>query len=141
VMAIGRGGATYLDLAKLDIGLQDSQVNLQNTAVVVDNRAPIYTAPNDLGLSNGEQFTVHTGTFAWLVSCDQSSPPPGAAFFAQRSGVEALYPLAQQVKGNLKISFLWGFEAPPATLTPLGLALFQNAVVYLYDDAVADAVP
>lgn len=138
VIGVGRGGSAYFELEGLVIGAQNAQVNLQNTIVCRNQGADVYNAPNALGVSDGETMTIHQNTVARLVSV--SIPlvplPAGVTVYASRTITATVFPLVeevQQVSGRDKTNLLWGFEADPTTMTPVGFGLFQNTVTYLYN--------
>lgn len=136
VLGIGRGGAAFFQILGRDIGLKNCQSNFQSTAVVMNATSPVYTWPNDLGLSDAQTITIHSSA-ARLLSANLSlvPAPPGVSFHARRSLVETLFPLVEQQAGSgggSGLGFLWGFEASPTTLTAVGAAVFANTINYLY---------
>jgi hypothetical protein len=143
VLGLGRGGASYFELAGLNIGIKSCVTGLSSSVWVASPLADIFNVPNRIAVPANRVLTLFSSS---PLRLGVQSPPAGVGRYAAWSSPSSNFALADEAvsasgPGTLN-NFLWGFEGDPGNLTPnYGAPLLENVVKFAFDDGTKDALP
>ncbi|MBN1641790.1 MAG: S8 family serine peptidase [Anaerolineae bacterium] len=124
VGAVGAGGAAFLDQAGVlgDLAMGTAPVSTTVQALL---RAPeVYRFPQDIPLPTDRRLTLYQDAVADAHSLDLDAPLPNGLEIARLPGTTR-FPVVQLGRRFL----LWGYDAGPEAMTPVGQDLFTNVLV------------
>lgn len=143
VLGIGTGGAAYFQTIGLNIGIKSCTWDVGDGIWVVNSAAAIFSNPNAIVVPPSRLLDLYDAVVG-PVRIGAVSPPNGVTRFGAWGPLSTEYSLCDEPALGAGLdrnsNLLWGFEGDPDDLTPLGFAVFQNAVVYVFDDGTKDVV-
>lgn len=140
VLAIGEGGAAYLQQANSLYGALSASIATQYDLQVLDNTLPIFTEPYSVSLQAGNMLRICFAPDEVAAFRIGGVVPQEFTLHAARADLSEEYPLmdaAEGVSPETIRDFLWGYNGNPADLTNEARYCFLNVIHLLVNTSYA----
>jgi hypothetical protein len=133
VMAIGRGGQTFISLAISDFNGVGFTRESRQDLYFPDGSLTLLQSPHQIAQDGVASVQVMSNPAQWFTGFDIDVPLPSVTTYARLSetGRPASHVLLDAVVNSQFHNIYWGYEGDPNMLTSLGRDCVANIIVYL----------